>query len=513
MRSLNLFVGLLALIALVPGWAGTQTPSQPIAPVQVDGGAIGGRVENGVATFFGMPFAAPPVGALRWRPPQPVAAWTGTRPARAFSPACRQTVTWITGPQSEDCLYLNVWAPAGAKGLPVMVWIHGGGLFGGTGAQPLYDGRRLAKQGVILVTLNYRLGVLGFFSHPELTAESPDKASGDQGVLDQIAALKWVQRNIAAFGGDPGRVTIFGESAGSESVAVLVASPLAHELFQRAIAESGNDAMPLIPQEDALFDRKAAEAQGAAFAKALGAAHLDDLRAMDADTLIRQPWTPATFVDGHVLREDLTTTYRHHRQNDVSLLVGWNADEGRDLAPEIFGTSDFTVANYQGLIAHQLGRQPSPQLLAAYPAHTDAEAKAAMNQFTTDYWGWRMWTWAGLQAADGAHHAYVYYFVHSPAAPRTPCTYGCKAGHGAEIRYAFDNLGGDPRDWTADDLRLSTEISHYWTNFAKIGDPNGDASRPWRPFDGSDPTVMRLGTDAEVRERGALPALSLFAAP
>ena len=293
--------GLLA--AITPCHAQQATP-----PIQVTGGVISGTDNGDIRTFFGVPYAAPPIGDLRWRAPQPVIAWTGVKAARAFSPACRQTVTWISNPQSEDCLYLNIWAPEKAEKLPVMVWIHGGGNFGGTGAQSLYDGTHLTRRGVIVVTLNYRLGVFGFFADPELTQESPDHASGNQGIEDQIVALRWVKANIAAFGGDPDRVTVMGESAGAEAVAVLVASPQAKGLFQRAIAESGNGAMPIDPSEDAQFDHTAAEAQGAAFMRAQHAANLAELRRMNADTLIRQPWAPRVIVDGHVLREDMTTT-------------------------------------------------------------------------------------------------------------------------------------------------------------------------------------------------------------
>jgi para-nitrobenzyl esterase len=513
MKAFGLLAGVAASCWL--GLAAGQSFAQPRAtePVQVSGGLIVGAEEAGVRSFLGAPYAAPPVGALRWRSPQPVIPWKGVKDARAFSPVCRQTVAWISGPQSEDCLYLNVWAPEGAKNLPVMVWIHGGGFFGGSGAQPLYDGARLTKQGVIVVTLNYRLGVFGFFAHPELTAESPDKASGNQGIEDQIAALRWVRDNISAFGGDPRRVTIMGESAGSESVAVLVASPQAKGLFQRAIAESGDAALPLDPREDPWFDRARAEAEGQAFASRVGAARLSDLRAMDADKLIGQPWSPRTIVDGHVLREDLTTTYRNHRQNDVPILVGWNADEGKDLAPEILGTNKFNIASHRQLLKLLLGHEPSDAILARYPAGTDAQAEASINQLVTDWWGWRMWRWAELQAHDGASKPYLYYFVHTPTEPTTPCGYGCKAGHGAEIRYVFDHLDQDPRPWSEEDRQLARDMVGYWTNFAKTGDPNGPGLRAWPAFDGADASVFRIGNDAERKARGALPDFQAFAPP
>ena len=498
-------LAITGLLAITPVHA-----QQPTVPVHVTGGAVSGSDNGVVRTFFGVPYAAPPVADLRWRAPQPVQPWTGVRDARAFSPVCRQTAPWISNPQSEDCLYLNIWAPEKAEKLPVMVWIHGGGLFGGTGAQSLYDGAKLTRRGVIVVTINYRLGVFGFFADPELTKESPDHASGNQGIADQIAALQWVKANIAAFGGDPDRVTIMGESAGAESVAVLVASPQAKGLFQRAIAESGNGAMPIDPSEDAQFDHTTAEAQGVAFMHAQGAANLAELRRMDADTLIRQPWTPRVIVDGHVLCEDMTTIYNHHRQNDVPLLVGWNADEGKDLAPEILGTNDFTAANHAGLVAKLLGHAPSPAVLQAYPGATDAQAEASINQLTTDWWGWRMWYWADQQVKAGGRSPYVYYFVHNPTEPAEPCGYGCGAGHGAEIRYVFDQLDQDTRLWSDEDRQLSARLADYWTNFAKTGNPNGADLPVWPAFDGANGMVFRIGNADEITKRGALPDFAQF---
>lgn len=494
--------------------AAQAQPAQPAThPVQVTGGRIAGTAEGGVNAFLGVPFAAPPVGRLRWRSPQPVAPWQGVKPERAYAPACAQTAQWVPEPKSEDCLYLNVWTPGQARKLPVIVWIHGGGYYGGTGAQPGYDGRNLARRGVVVVTINYRLGIFGFFAHPELTAESPDKASGNQGMEDQVAALRWVRDNIAAFGGDPDRVTIMGESAGGESVAVLVASPLARGLFQRAISQSGNFAMPIDASEHALFDRKTAEEEGVAFARTVGAAHLADLRALPVAALQKPAWAPHPIVDGHLLREDLTATYRNHRQNDVPLLAGWNAEEGKDLAPELLGTDKFTAAGYKALVTKLLGHAPSAAVLATYRGATDAEAKASIDRLTNDWWGWRTWYWASLQAQTGRAKPYLYYFAHRPTEPATPCGYGCGAGHGAEIPYVFDHLGQDPRPWSAYDRQLAGRLADTWAAFARTGSPNGKGLPDWPAFDGTPATILRIGDADDLRARGTLPEFSLFGQP
>jgi len=498
-----MFAALLAALLAVASAA-------EAAPIRVDGGRIEGTVKDGMRTWLGVPYAAAPVGDLRWRAPQPVVSWQGVRPAKALPPACRQSATWINLPQSEDCLYLNIWAPAVAKGekLPVMVWIHGGGYYGGSGSQPLFDGAHIARHGVIVVTLNYRLGVFGFFSHPDLAAEG--RVDGNQGLLDQVAALKWVKRNIAAFGGDPGRVTLFGESAGSESVAILTTSPLAKGLFQRAIGESGNMAMPIDERDYKAFDKAAAEANGAALGKALGAPRLADLRKVDAATLVKQPWSPGAIVDGYLVPTDMTAAYGKGQAGRVQLLVGWNADEGKDLAPEILGTSDFGAARYPALVAQLIGHAPSQALMGAYPAGNDAQAKAQMFRLTTDYWSWRMWTWARLHTASHSGPAYVYDFVHIPAEPATPCGYGCGAGHGAEIPYVFDQLAQDPRAWTPADHALAERLVTYWTNFARTGDPNGPGLPAWTRFDGRDASVIRLGSEAEVKAAAPLPDYRLI---
>ncbi|MEV4783765.1 carboxylesterase/lipase family protein [Burkholderia sp. LMU1-1-1.1] len=489
--------------------AGAAHADQLTAAVKVTGGEIAGTRAGAMRAYLGVPFAAPPVGALRWRAPQPVVPWQGVKQATGYAPACAQTAVWVANPKSEDCLYLNIWSPEKAAKLPVIVWIHGGGYYGGTAAQGGFDGGNLAGHGAVVVTLNYRLGIFGFFAHPELSAESPDHASGNQGLLDQIAALRWVKSNITAFGGDPERVAIAGESAGGTSVGAMVVSPLAKGLFQRAIAESGYAAVPLDAADTTHLDRRRAEAQGLAFAQGLGARDLARLRAMSVADLQKPAWSPQAIVDGHVLREDLSTTYRHHRQNDVPLLVGWNAEEGKDLAPEILGTGDFTAASHRGLVTKLLGYAPSDALMARYPGATDAQAKASIDRLTNDWWGWGSLYWAKLQARHGRAKSYAYFFAHQPAEPATPCGYGCGAGHGAEIPYVFDNLDKDGRAWTRSDRELAARLARTWVNFAATGGPEGKGLPAWPAYDGGNASVMRIGNDTELK-RHPLPDFSVF---
>lgn len=497
-------VGLFSLTAH-PGLA-----ERPTAPVKVSGGEIVGTGDGVLKTYLGVPFAAPPVGALRWRRPQPVVPWRGVRKTTAFSPACAQKAEWISNPKSEDCLYLNIWAPTKASKLPVIVWIHGGGMYGGTAAVPLHNGAHLAKRGAIVVTLNYRLGIFGFLALPELSAETPEHVSGNQGILDQIAALRWVRSNIAAFGGDPDRVTIMGNSAGSESVAILVASPLAKGLFQRAIAESGNDAMPIRADDDHRFDHETvAEAKGMAFANGLGAERLADLRKLSVEELHKQEWLPRVHVDGYVVRADLTTLYRNHQQNDVPLLTGWTAEEGKDLVGEYLVGRELTAAAHVDQMTELMGYKPSAALLATYPGATDPEAIASMSQLTNDWWGWRMAHWAALQAHYGRSKSYVYYFAHRPAAPSTPCNWGCGAGHGVEIQYLFDNLAMDKRCWTPEDRQLATRLADTVVRFARTGSPAGKGAVQWRAFDGSKGSILTIGNESELKAH-PLPDFSLF---
>lgn len=486
--------------AFLTAFADSALADTTLPPVKTDAGLVTGNTRDGINRYFGIPYAAAPVGENRWHAPQPVKPWKGVKQATEFGPVCVQAVNWIKSPQSEDCLSLNIWAPAkkAKRAYPVMIWIHGGGLFGGSGSQFGRDGGdAYVRQGVILVTINYRLGVLGFFAHPELSAESPYRGSGNQGFLDQIAALGWVQHNIKAFGGDANRVTIVGESAGASSVTLLSGSPLAKGLFHGAIAESGMMSGGL--------DRATAEKNGADFAAAHGG--LVALRTMSAEKLIQLPgMILAANVDGYLISDSLEARKAAQQEDAVPFMVGWNADEGKDLAPELLGiTKDFKAADYIPMLKRIMGQNPPAEFLKAYPGNTDAEALESVQRFTTDFiMGMQMWGFAMQQKVIGKAPAYVYYFLHWPVEPTTPCGYGCKAGHGAEIRFAFGQLDQDKRSWSADDRALEAQMVCYWTNFAKTGDPNGASLPRWTAFNGNSDSVLRLGTNDEIEARGKI---------
>ena len=493
-------------VVAVAAWLaafGVAAKALPVAPiVRVDSGKLAGVEKDGIRSFLGIPYAAPPTGDLRWRPPQPVRAWQGTRPAAQFGPVCRQIAEWVKMPQSEDCLTLNVWAPARkpAKPYPVLVYIHGGALMNGHGSEWGPDGvKSIVQKGVIFVSINYRLGVFGFFAHPELAAEAPDHGSGNQGFRDQIAALQWVKRNIAAFGGDPNAVTIAGESAGGSSVAALTISPLASGLFQRAIAESG--------VIGGLPPKAMAEKAATDLGDTLKAPHLADLRKLSADDLLKQKVPAMPDLDGVVFTEQPPQSFAGGHQNKVPILLGWNADEGVDLAPDTFGTKDIKAANYTSLLQRIFGPQIPPFVLALYPGTTDAQALSSAQRLVTDMIGLSHFGWATMQQKTRTQSVYLYHYVHSPAEPTaaSPCYYGCKAGHTAEIRFAYGGLWREPRAWTSDDLALQGQMLDYWTNFVKTGDPNGSALPKWQVFDGTPATVQRLGSAAEIKERGNIP--------
>jgi para-nitrobenzyl esterase len=479
--------------------------------VRTDSGIVEGvaGARPGVRVFEGVPFAAAPVGDLRWREPQPVAPWEGVRKAAGFGPRAMQGAIFSdmifrdSGP-SEDCLYLNVWTPAGSAGdgLPVMVWIYGGGLQAGSSSEPRQDGGDLTKKGVIVVSMNYRLGVFGFFSHPELSRES-GHGSGNYGLMDQIAALEWVHRNIAAFGGDPGKVTVFGESAGSSSVCALMASPLAKGLFQRAIGESGS-VLGVRRKPSRSEALSAAESAGSAFAARVGARSIAGLRAMSAADLLKASMDDKEFstrfvIDGHVLPKDPNAVYLEGQQSHVPLIVGWNADEQRVYS--VFGSKRPTAESFARDVRAKEGAAAA-DVLRLYPARTDAEAVRSAGDLADDRSTCGMWKWIELQLATGGAPVFRYQFDRAvPVEPGTvingaPAT-GADVGavHASEISYVFGALASkkgvtsQPEDW-----RLSEVMETYWTNFAKTGNPNGEGAPAWPAYDGAGGySVMHLG--------------------
>ena len=459
--------------------------------------------------YEGVPFAAPPVGDLRWREPRPPKPWRGVRKANTFAPACMQTGVSIPGETppktSEDCLYLNIWTPARARNLPVIVWIYGGGYSNGSASMPLYWGDRLARRGAVVVTIAYRLGPFGFLAHPELTAESSHHSSGNYGLLDQIAALKWVQDNIAAFGGDPSRVTVAGQSAGAMSVSILMASPLAKGLFQRAIAESGGLFEPI--QLAPGYQLANAEHDGEAYARSLGATSLADLRALPAATLLKGNAGTITHpvVEPYVMPRSPYDAFVAGAENDVPILIGSNADEARSLVDDL---ASVKAETFDAGIAKTWGPLP-PQLMAAYPHATDAEAVQGRLAFERDLrFGWDMWAWARLEASHKS--VYYYHFTHSPPFPKDSVRAGWGPSHFAELWYSFDHLGQEPWAWTRADRRLSEHMARYWTNFARNGDPNGAGLPAWPQFTASAPRVLYLDEPIHAGPVADLASLGVF---
>ena len=478
-------------------------------PVRTEAGRVQGTRTDGVNAYLGLPYAAPPVGPLRWRPPQPAGAWTGVRLATRFAPACMQTGVSMPGETppkvSEDCLYLNVWSPPSRTPLaPVMVWIHGGGYSNGSAAMPLYWGDRLARRGVVVVSLGYRLGPLGFLAHPELSRESGYASSGNYGLMDQIAALQWVQRNIAAFGGDPHRVTIFGQSAGAMSVSLLIASPRASGLFQRAIGQSGGVFEPtqLAPG----YQLAQAEKDGVAYAASLGARSLADLRALPAAKLLEGEAGVVTHpvIEPWILPLSPYDAFVAGRQNNVPVLIGSNAEEARSLTD----LKSVRAASFADDVRRAWGPLP-PALIAAYPFVTDEEARRARASLERDLrFGWDMWAWARLEV--GRAPVYAYRFSHRPPFPAGSVRAGWGASHFAELWYMFDHLGQEPWAWTAADHQLADTMARYWVNFARSGDPNGPGLPHWPAFVGPRGPTLRLDEPVTVEVAPDLETLQAF---
>ena len=469
--------------------------AQQPAPVKVEQGLLQGILEDGITVYKGVPFAAPPVGELRWRPPQPPVHWEGVRKADKYSANPMQVMVKEYGPWtaeyqpqgevSEDCLYLNIWttAESSKEKRPVVMYIPGGAFTGGSGNCPVYNGEHLAKKGLVVITINYRVGVIGFLALPELTKESEHNASGNYGLLDQVAALEWIKKNVSVFGGDPNRVTIMGQSAGAASVNYLTASPLAKGLFSRAIAQSGTNAR-IGPGENLKF----AEQTGISFAKAVGAASLADLRAMPAADLLAASANKFRFspiVDGWYLPKSVDEIFSAGEQSDVPTITGFVADEGS--FSDNYGK--IPAEEFQKRVRQQAGSL-ADEILKLYPASTEAEAAESQKMFAREMSMVSMYLWAVNRSKTDKTKIFTYIFTHQqPGATKERYL----AFHSSELPYIFDNLNQSPRPWKDEDKKIAETMSAYWTNFISTGDPNGSGLQMWPAFKETSEETMGLG--------------------
>ncbi|MBD2703277.1 carboxylesterase family protein [Spirosoma sp. BT702] len=492
----------------------------------VNGMVEGVTEASGIRAFKGVPFAQPPVGDLRWKEPQPVKNWQGVRKTDHFGPRAMQRpifgdMGFRSDGMSEDCLYLNVWTPAKSANekLPVLVYFYGGGFVAGDGSEARYDGESMAQKGIVAITVNYRLNVFGLFAHPELTKESPNHASGNYGYMDQAAALHWVQQNIAAFGGDPKKVTIAGESAGSISVSALMVSPQSKNLFAGAIGESGSllGGLPPIPLTKA-------EETGVAFAKTAGVNTLAELRAMPADKLLEAtakpgvPWFSST-IDGYFFPKQPIEIFEAGEQSHVPLLVGWNSQEMGHQA--LLGKEAPTAENYASAVKKLYGEK-ADEVLKLYPASNEEEVLQTATDLASDrFLAYSTWKWADMQAKTGGKPVYRYYYSRprpemnaamgnataglaggvvkgdgQPAPKRQPDR---GAVHSAEIEYAMGNLASNKvYAWTPDDYKVSKTMQEYFANFIKTGNPNGSGLPNW-PAANSGNSVQYMQIDVNTR--------------
>lgn len=494
--------------------AGSQALfAQQPRPIQIENGKLLGvlTADQKVIAYKGIPFALPPVEELRWRPPQPLGRWKHVLFARDFGPRCLQSGSWPdmvfhdSGP-SEDCLTLNVWTTSDAKplkksggGLPVMVWVYGGGFTTGGTSEDRQDGQFLAHRGVVVVSMNYRLGIFGFMASPELTAESENHTSGNYGLMDQTAAIAWVRRNIAAFGGDPANITIFGQSAGSESVSDQMASPLTDGLFAKAIGQSGSEFTG--PRRSMLPLAQVQQRDAAWATRAFGSSKLFYLRQLSADDILkaaldetRNPAPPfRPIVDGYFLPDSLDHIYAAGKQAHIPVLGGWVANEDR---PTTVPTADsFNVQ------AHIQYGPDALKFLTAYPAPTDAEALRSANDYASDRsMGFVTWAWLEAHAKTGGAPVYRYFFDLASPGDRNH-TPAMGTFHSDDIEYVFGALDSRPEmAIRSEDRKLSELMGQYWTNFAKTGDPNGPGLPKWPSYNASGNwQVMHLGAVPEAK--------------
>lgn len=487
-----------AALLLTTTIAFSQIPLQ----VATDKGTVEGEAtrDGKVIAFKGIPYAAPPVGKLRWAPPALAEAWTGVRDAKSFGYHCVQgaifrDMMFHDPGASEDCLTLNIWTPANAaKGkLPVMVWIYGGGLQGGGTSEGRQDGQFLAHKDVVVVSMNYRLGIFGFFVHPELTAESPHHASGNYGLMDQNAAIQWVKRNIAAFGGDPDNITIFGESAGSFSVNFHMASPMTRDLIKHAIGESGGAVASARPADLPREQREKIDSTAALVL--YGTDSLAELRRLSTEDIMRPLMTPGaphfgTDIDGWFLPKSVAEIYAAGEEAHIPVLAGWNADEGRGGITGSLNT--FSGAGFVSQAEREFPTR-SEEFLKLYPHSTESEALNSASDYGGDkFIAFSTWKWLESQVATGEAPVYRYLFAlgnpgdrfHTPAAG---------AFHSDDIEYVFGSLDSRPEAiWRAEDRKMSNEIQSYWTNFARTGDPNGPGLPKWPKYGPTEWQTMHL---------------------
>jgi para-nitrobenzyl esterase len=489
-----------------------QVPAASSLQIQTDKGAVRGAAtsDGKVIAFKGIPFGRPPVGNLRWQPPQPAVPWAGVRSAETFGYHCVQSATYYdmvfhdTG-ASEDCLNLNVWVPAGARpgSLPVMVWIYGGGYVTGGTSEHRQDGQFLAHKDVVVVSMNYRLGIFGFLAHPELTAESEHHASGNYGLMDQALALEWVRDNITAFGGDPHNVTLFGESAGSFAVSTLMASPVSKDLFQRAIGESGGAFSSAGLGYKPLA---ACEQQDVAFLQAaFGTTSLAELRRISTEDIVRAVLPKASppaprfgpDIDGYFLPESVEAIYAAGKQAHVPLIAGWNAGENRNSV--VTQNPPLTAASFKAQLQRTYPNHAA-EVLAVYPAPDDATALNSAADLAGDQFiAFSTWRWLEAQVATGGAPVYHYYFdLGSPGDRNHSAAMG--AFHSDEIEYVFGALDSRPEaHWRPEDRALSAQMMSYWTNFARTGDPNGPGLPSWPVY--GPPAWQTMQLDAESKSR------------
>lgn len=527
MLCMKKFFILLLSSALLLSTVYAQPAKENMTPVvKTANGSLEGTNESGIRTFKGIPFALPPVGELRWKEPQPVKNWQGVRKADKFGPRPMQRaifgdMNFRSNGMSEDCLYLNVWTPAKSASdrLPVLVYFYGGGFVAGDGSEPRYDGESMSRKGIVAITVNYRLTVFGFFAHPELTKESANHSSGNYGLLDQSAALRWVQQNIAAFGGDPKRVTIAGESAGSFSVSAQMASPLSKNLIAGAIGESGSllGTLPPVPLKEA-------EQIGVKFATGIGANSLAALRAMPANELLEATAKPETprfpvTIDGYFFPKSPYEIYAKGEQAHVPLLVGWNSEEMNYRA--LMGQDKPTKENYEKAV-QKLYNERAAEVLKIYNSSTNEEVEQVATELASDrFIGYSTWKWSDLQSKTGGKAVYRYLYSRPRPAMRsemgnavaglaggvikssdsTPQKMPASRGavHSAEIEYAMGNLPTNRvYDWQPEDYKVSEILQAYFANFIKTGNPNGLGLPAWPPVNNTS-TVQVMNVNVNTR--------------